>query len=135
MVAAARRLTFEHMPCIAHILQRAITVCLGDGGFTDMLARCRTIVGHFKHSPANTEELHQQQTVLGHENEPLIQDFSTRWNSIQYMISRLLKNQEAVKATLTIQKHKLTMLTTAEWDKMQKLETSLNHAGKHPPTP
>ncbi|KAI4801021.1 hypothetical protein KUCAC02_006184 [Chaenocephalus aceratus] len=41
------------------------------------------------------------------------------------MISRLLKNQEAVKATLAKQKHKLTMLTTAEWDRLQRLETLL----------
>ncbi|KAJ4933829.1 hypothetical protein JOQ06_006638 [Pogonophryne albipinna] len=41
------------------------------------------------------------------------------------MISRLLKNQEAVKATLAKQKHKLTMLTTAELDRLQRLETLL----------
>ncbi|KAI4829785.1 hypothetical protein KUCAC02_001453 [Chaenocephalus aceratus] len=41
------------------------------------------------------------------------------------MISRLLKNQEAVKATLAKQKHKLTMLTTAAWDRLQRLETLL----------
>ncbi|XP_031165323.1 zinc finger BED domain-containing protein 1-like [Sander lucioperca] len=41
------------------------------------------------------------------------------------MISHLLKNQEAIKATLSRQKHKLTMLTTSEWDKLQRLETIL----------
>lgn len=41
------------------------------------------------------------------------------------MISRLLKNQEAAKATLCKQKHKLTMLTTTEWDKLQRLATIL----------
>ena len=30
MVAAAKKLPFEHMPCIAHLIQRSITVCLGD---------------------------------------------------------------------------------------------------------
>ncbi|KAI4805252.1 hypothetical protein KUCAC02_009878, partial [Chaenocephalus aceratus] len=34
-------------------------------------------------------------------------------------------NQEAVKATLAKQKHKLTMLTTAEWHRLQRLETLL----------
>ena len=33
MIAAARLLPFEHMPCIAHILQRSITVSLSDRGF------------------------------------------------------------------------------------------------------
>ncbi|XP_071376199.1 E3 SUMO-protein ligase ZBED1-like [Centroberyx affinis] len=125
MVAAVRKLPFDHMPCIAHMLQRTITVCLGDSGFGDALAKCRKIVGHFKHSPANTEELHQQQTELGQQREQLIQDVSTRWNSSLAMISRLLKKQEAVKATLGRQKHKLVMLTTSEWDKLQRLETLL----------
>ncbi|XP_034057937.1 zinc finger BED domain-containing protein 1-like [Gymnodraco acuticeps] len=125
MIAAMRLLTFQHMPCVAHVLQRTITVCLADSGFTGTLARCRKIEGHFKHSPSNTEELHKEQTELEQDKEPLIQDVSTRWNSTLFMISRLLKNQEAVKATLAKQKHKLTMLTTAEWDRLQRLETLL----------
>ncbi|KAJ7985047.1 hypothetical protein DPEC_G00361090 [Dallia pectoralis] len=125
MIAAMRQLTFQHMPCVAHVLQRTITVCLADSGFTATLARCRKIVGHFKHSPSNTEELHKEQTQLEQDQEPLIQDVSTRWNSTLFMISRLLQNQEAVKVTLAKQKHKLTMLTTAEWDRLQRLETLL----------
>ncbi|XP_038141170.1 E3 SUMO-protein ligase ZBED1-like [Cyprinodon tularosa] len=126
MIAAMTQLTFQHMPCIAHMVQRTITVCLSDSGFTATLARCRKIVGHFKHSPSNTEELHNEQTQLGQDNEPLIQDVPTRWNSTLLMVSRLLKNQDAVKATLAKQKHKLTMLNAAEWDRLQRLETLLS---------
>ncbi|KAL6483231.1 hypothetical protein MHYP_G00081030 [Metynnis hypsauchen] len=125
MIVAARRLPFQHMPCVAHMLQRTLNVCLLDSEFSDILARCRKIVGHFKHSPANTEDLHQQQTALEQDKEPLIQDVRTRWNSTLYMIKRLLKNQEAVKATLARQKHKLTMLTATEWNKLQNLVTLL----------
>ncbi|XP_035989999.1 uncharacterized protein LOC118561850 [Fundulus heteroclitus] len=39
----------EHMPCIAHMLQRSINVSLSDSGFTNVLAKCRKIVGHFRH--------------------------------------------------------------------------------------
>ena len=78
MVAAARQLPFEHVPCAAHILQRTITVSLEESSFDTALAKCRKIVGHFKHSPASTEELHQQQTALGQAREPLAQDVSTR---------------------------------------------------------
>ncbi|KAL3968626.1 lamin A/C [Sarotherodon galilaeus] len=56
MVAAARLLPFEHMPCMAHILQRTVTVSLNDSAFERALAKCRKIVGHFKHSPANAQE-------------------------------------------------------------------------------
>lgn len=121
MMAAARHLPFQHMSCVAHILQRTITVSLADSGLTDVLAKCRKMVGHFKNSPANTAELHREQTILGKEEEPLIQDVSTRWKSTLDMLSRLLKNQEAVNAALGRQKHKLVMLTAAELVKLQKL--------------
>ncbi|KAL2086195.1 hypothetical protein ACEWY4_017254 [Coilia grayii] len=125
MVAAARQLPFEHIPCVAHMLQRTITVCLEDSSFDTALAKCRKIVGHFKHSPASTEELHQQQTALGQAREPLVQDVTTIWNSTLSMISRYLRNQEAVNATLARQKHNLATLTNLECDKLQKLEVVL----------
>lgn len=125
MIAAARILPFEHMPCVAHILQRCITVSLGDSGFVSALSKCRKIVGHFKHSPANALELEAQQATLGQRKEPLIQDVPTRWNSTLEMVKRLNRNQAAVKATLDQQSHKLVMLTPQEWDKLQKLESLL----------
>ncbi|KAL2076789.1 hypothetical protein ACEWY4_027609 [Coilia grayii] len=125
MVAAARQLPFEHIPCVAHMLQRTITVCLEDSSFDTALAKCRKIERHFKHSPASTEELHQQQTALGQAREPLVQDVTTRWNSTLSMISRYLRNQEAVNATLARQKHNLATLTNLECDKLQKLEVVL----------
>lgn len=125
IVAAARHLPFQHMPCVAHILQRTITVSLADSGFSDALAKCCKIVGHFKHSPTNTEELHQEQTRLGQQKEPLIQVVSTQWNSTLDMVSHLLKNQEPVFAALDKQKHKLVILTPSELIKLQKLATIL----------
>ncbi|XP_030613050.1 zinc finger BED domain-containing protein 4-like [Archocentrus centrarchus] len=58
---------------------------------------------------------------LDQENETLIQDVSTRWNSTLFMICRLLKNKEAVKATLDKQRHKLVLLSAAEWTKLERL--------------
>lgn len=57
MTAAARSLPFEHVPCVAHMIHRVITVALQDSGFDSILAKCRKIVRHFRHSPANTAEL------------------------------------------------------------------------------
>ena len=74
MIAAARLLPYEHMPCIAHILLRSITVSLSDSGFANVLVKCRKIVGHLRHSPANASELQAQQAALGQQQEPLIQD-------------------------------------------------------------
>ncbi|KAF7658133.1 hypothetical protein LDENG_00017050 [Lucifuga dentata] len=125
MTAAARLLPFEHMPCIAHILQRSITVSLSDSGLVNASSKSRKIVGHFKHSPANAAELQAQQVTLGQQQEPLIQDVPTHWNSMLEMVKRLNRNQAAIKATLDQQHHKLVMLTPPEWDKLQRLETLL----------
>ncbi|XP_060758390.1 E3 SUMO-protein ligase ZBED1-like [Neoarius graeffei] len=125
MTAAAKLLPYEHMPCIAHMLQRSINVSLSDSGFANVLAKCRKIVGHFRHSAANTLELQAQQAALGQKQEPLIQDVSTRWNSTLEMIKRLNRNQAAIQETLDHQHHKLVILTPSEWDKLQRLSTLL----------
>ena len=87
MVAAARLMPYEHMPCIAHSIQRSITTSIRDSGLETVLAKCRKLVGHFKHSPANAEELRRKQVEKGQKEEPLIQDVSTRWNSTLSMIT------------------------------------------------
>ncbi|CAL9707960.1 unnamed protein product [Knipowitschia caucasica] len=121
MTGAARILPYEHMPCAAHIIQRSITVSLTNSGFDSMLAKCRKIVGTFKHSPANLGELNAEQKARGQKEEPLTQDVSTRWNSTLEMIQRMKRNQAPINATLDHQQHKLVMLTPAEWDKIQRL--------------
>lgn len=125
MVAAARLLPFEHMPCMAHILQRTVTVSLNDSAFERALAKCRKIVGHFKHSPANAQELKAQQAAHGHQTEPLVQDVPTRWNSTLEMIKRIQRNKFGLTTILTQQNSKVTMLTDQELDRLQKLEELL----------
>ncbi|TRY64888.1 hypothetical protein DNTS_024589 [Danionella cerebrum] len=125
MVAAIRLTRYEHMNSVAHMVQRSITVSLADSGFVNALVKARKVVGHFKHSPANAAELQAQQVSLGKKQEPLIQDVPTRWNSTLDMVKRLSSNKEAVIAALDNQEHKLVLPTTAEWDKLQNLETLL----------
>uniref|UniRef100_A0AAV2K542 HAT C-terminal dimerisation domain-containing protein n=1 Tax=Knipowitschia caucasica TaxID=637954 RepID=A0AAV2K542_KNICA len=121
MTAAARILPYEHMPCTAHIIQRSITVSLANSGFDSVLAKCRKIVGHFKHSPANLAELNADQKARGQKEEPLTQDVSTRWNSTLEMIQHMKRDQAPINATLDHQQDKLVMLKQAEWDKIQRL--------------
>jgi len=106
IIAGARILKYEHMACVAHIAQRVITVALCDSGFVDALAKCRKSVRHFKHGPANTAELNVQQASHGQEERSLVQDVPTSWNS-------------------TLEMMKLTMLTSAEYDRLPKMEALL----------
>uniref|UniRef100_A0A3P9B7T1 BED-type domain-containing protein n=1 Tax=Maylandia zebra TaxID=106582 RepID=A0A3P9B7T1_9CICH len=123
MVEAARLLPFEHMPCMAHILQRMVTVSLYDSAFERALAKRCKIVGHFKHSPANAQELKAQQAAHGHQTEPLVQDVPTRCNSTLEMIKRIQRC--GLTTILTQQNSKVTMLTDQELDRVQKLEELL----------
>lgn len=125
MVAAIRLTRYEHMNCVAHMVQISVTVSLADSGFVNALAKARKVVGHFKHSPANAAELQAQQVSLGKKQEPLMKDVPTRWNSTLEMVKRVSRNKEAVIAALDNQEHKLVLPTAAEWDKLQRLETLL----------
>ncbi|KAK7164986.1 hypothetical protein R3I94_003387 [Phoxinus phoxinus] len=125
MIAASRLLPFEHMPCIAHIIQRAIVMALREGGFDGVLGKCRKLVGHFKHSPSNMIDLKAQQIAHDLGEETLVQDVLTRWHSTLEMVSRILRNKDPLMATLAHQNHKLTLLTSAEFDKLARLEKLL----------
>lgn len=125
MAAAARLLPFEHLPCNAHILQRTVTVSIHGSGFESVLAKCRKIVGHFKHSPSNAHELMEQQVACGQKQESLVQDVTTRWNSTLEMIKRIQRNKSPLTTTLAMQKTNVAMLTAQELSKLQKLEELL----------
>ena len=81
VTAAVQQLPYEHMPCIAHSLQLSVKAALDESGVEKTLDKCRKIVGHFKHSPANSVELHAKQSEIGMNQESLVQDVPTRWNS------------------------------------------------------
>ncbi|XP_028425734.1 zinc finger BED domain-containing protein 1-like [Perca flavescens] len=125
MVAAARQLPFEHLPCMAHSLRRTVTVSLNDSGFHSVVAKCRKIVGHFKHSPSNAQELREQQVALGQMEESLVQDVPTRWNSTIEMVKRIQRNKSPLTTTLAQQNSNIATLTTQELAKLQMLEELL----------
>lgn len=100
MIAAARLLPYEHMPCIAHILLRSITESFSDSRFSNVLAKCGKIVGHFKRLRA-VSTASDPGTAAG-------------WNSTLEMVKRLNRTQAAIKATLDQQHNKLVRLTPPE---------------------
>ncbi|XP_038127686.1 E3 SUMO-protein ligase ZBED1-like [Cyprinodon tularosa] len=127
MIAAARQLPFEHMPCIAHSVHRAVTVSLTNSPFDSALAKCRKVVGYFKHSPANQAQLEQQQVAHHQKKESLVQEVSTRWNSTLEMIKRVQRNAEPLRDALALHATNVAMPTATELEKLKKLEAVLEH--------
>lgn len=124
MMAVATHLPFVHVPCVAHSLQRSITVSLQDSVFANVLDKCRKVVDHFKHSPTNPAELQQQQPEHGQMKESLVRDVPTRWNSTLDMVKSVLRNERPLRHALAPQTE-VVMLTTADMDKLQRLQTLL----------
>lgn len=65
------------MPCVAHIIQSASTVALGESRFVVKKKKNLDI----SNSPANTAELKVQQTSYHWDDDSLIQNVPTCWNS------------------------------------------------------
>lgn len=95
MVAALRLLSFEHLPCTAHILKQTVMVSFHGSGFENVLAKCRKIVGRFKRSPSTAQELSEQQTACGQKQDSRVQDITTKWNSSLKRVKRIQQNKSS----------------------------------------
>jgi len=82
------------MPCIAHCLQLSILDGLKAADVSPLVAKCRQIVGHFKHSSAKTSELKISHVSVckddGAQFHKLQQDVPTRRNSTYLMLSIII---------------------------------------------
>ena len=90
MTSAVAIARFPHKPCMAHSLQLSILHGFKVAATDVLFAKCHKVVGHFKHSSANTAELmscNESESPL----HKLQQDVPTRWNSIFIIIQSLLK--------------------------------------------
>lgn len=97
MAKCFKDLGISSIGCFAHTIQLAVSDgILSQKYVTDIIATCRKIVGHFRHSSTATSRLHAFQAQLNLPNHQLIQDVSTRWNSSFYMMQRLLEQRQAL---------------------------------------
>ncbi|XP_054269360.1 zinc finger BED domain-containing protein 4-like [Macrosteles quadrilineatus] len=108
---------FTAIPCVAHTLQLVIK----DGFFnnariSNVVTKCKKIVGSFKHSAKNTKLLKSYQAQLGVPSHKLIQDEPTRWNSTFYMLKRLHEQKQALILVGSNPETKLsTEITNEDW--------------------
>ena len=64
------------------------------------MAKCQHLVGHFKHSSANTSELKRSHSSVCQPKDVMFnklqQDVATRWNSTYMMSARMLEVKDAI---------------------------------------
>ena len=128
IVAAARQLPWLRLPCIAHTLQLAVNAGLQISAVQRVTARCRKLVGHFRHSYVAQNALERTQSRLDLPQHKLVQEVATRWNSVYDMIQRLLEQQAAVSAVLLESgkvAHRAMLLTAEEVTDLELIATIL----------
>lgn len=98
IVNAIIMLGSTYLRCFAHTL----SLIANDGlkNITALREKCRNIVSYFHRSVTGARALEATQTQVNIRIQKLIQEVSTRWNSIHEMLSRLEKQEEAVKVAL-----------------------------------
>ncbi|CAB1313520.1 unnamed protein product [Coregonus sp. 'balchen'] len=107
--------------CAGHTLQLCINTALRQDPICRTVAAARHLVAHFKKGAKarkGPKEEQKQQKVIEH---LLILDISTRWNSFQTMLERLLEQRLPVTAVLsdpnyTGENERYRDLNTAQWN-------------------
>lgn len=114
--------------CFAHSLQLGINKGLEkQKSINSIIIKCSQIVGHFSHSNLANEALTKAQQVLNLPQHKLIQSVKTRWNSVYYMMERLLEQKLAIlhvlnDRTVTLRKIALDLIIQEEeWNNIEEI--------------
>ncbi len=92
---------WESVVCAAHSLQNAVKGAVEKRAMQNLLAKCRRLVGHFKHSALATHGLEEKQTALGFKpTRHVVQEVATRWNSTFHMLQRLVQLKQPIRLYL-----------------------------------
>ena len=92
---------WESLVCAAHRLQNAVKNAVEKKAMQKLLAKCRRLVGHFKHSALATNGLDEKQKALGFKPTwHVVQEVATRWNSTFHMLQRLVLLKQPIRLYL-----------------------------------
>ncbi|CAH1101736.1 unnamed protein product [Psylliodes chrysocephalus] len=101
---------YKYVSCFAHTLNLGAEVATGHPTVSPLISKVREIVKWVKESVIN-DQIRQKQRESGIEGDlnKIILYGKTRWNSMFYMIERLLELQEVVNPILlkTIRMYRL----------------------------
>ena len=124
MVKAMREASLPSFGCFAHSLQLVVEDgVLSQRAVIDVLATCRKIVGHFKHSTVAYSRLCSIQERLDIPQHRLQQDIRTRWNSSLYMVQSVIEQKMALAAYAT--ESDIPILSATQLDLAEKIIAAL----------
>ncbi|GBP75426.1 Zinc finger BED domain-containing protein 4 [Eumeta japonica] len=113
-------LDYKGVPCFMHTLQPAMDTALKHNTMAQILVESRRIVTHFNHSNQVSKKLRDLQQELNLSGHQFVQDVCTRWNSTDYMISRLFEQKPAVSLYLAETSVNFENLSNEEWTILRK---------------
>lgn len=113
MLEACEILKIQNHPCFAHTLNSVVQdgLKLEDDAMKALIAKCKTIVKFFKQSSITNEKFKNVQENFA---SILLEESHSRWNSLHFMIERILASQEAINAVLLPIKSAPLQLTADE---------------------
>ncbi|CAH1100846.1 unnamed protein product [Psylliodes chrysocephalus] len=118
--AILEELKWKHFGCLAH----TINLIAQDGlkSIEDLIEKVKNIVSFFKRSNLAKERLDSFQKQNNKSPKKLIQSVPTRWNSVFYMLERILELKEEVRASLAVLGHEnLHLLTNNDFEDLSQL--------------
>lgn len=102
MVKAMSDSGFEHLRCMAHSLHLIVTGAIEEcHGVVNVINTARQITNTVHMSNKAIAKLHEIQERLGLTVAALIHDVPTRWNTVLFMLQRLLEQKSALIAMST----------------------------------
>ena len=122
MVAGFRNGDMISFYCFAHRLQLIIkTNVLNKRSINDAVARCKNFVSHIHKSSNAADEFRKIQKSLHRKETTLPQDVDTRWDSLFYMLERLLEEKSPVVMFSSENAHPGRDISFAKWKLIEQV--------------
>lgn len=119
-------LNVKNIRCFAHNLNLTVMNALKKlENVNDTLTKCKKIVNHFNKSGKSSNILRDTETEMGTKQYKLIQQVETRWNSLFYMVKRIVELFDVVVVTLSKIDNPPPMLTSVELNLLMDIKDLL----------
>jgi len=124
--AAADSMSYEWIGCVDHLVELTTGIAFNGIGTSDVMSKCRKLVGHFTSSSQAQEALERIQLATHQEPLKVVQDVATRWWSTHSMVHRLLKLESDICQMAIKNKRVADLnLSVTEWAEVKVLDALL----------